>query len=196
MSEQTGVGAYMPIAILVAVVLVLGVVIYLWLRPDPKMALIWGIAALVGTAVPAALMMKWNRQAEFQASLLREGVKGTATVISVQSTNVRIDRMHQVRMQLRVELPGQAPYEQETLQLVPFGQSAAPGRTLFIHVDPHDRNRLLLNWEGPAPEAAPSSATNAPTLADRLSALDQARQKGLISEQEYRDQRQRLLAEH
>lgn len=195
MSQESGLGGYLPIILLVAAVVVVGVALCWWLRPDARMALIWAVAILGGTAVPAALMLKWNRQAEFQASLLRDGIKGTATVLTVQSTNVRIDRKPQVRMQLRIELPGQAPYEQETVQLIPFGQSASPGRTLFIHVDPQNKERLLLNWEGPAPDPA-TAATGGATLADRLKALDQARQQGLITEQEHQQQRQRLLSDH
>lgn len=198
MSEQTsGLGPYLPVVVLLAVVIVLGALIYFLVRPEPRMAIVWGIAILVGAAVPAGLLMKWNRQAEFAASLQRDGVKGIATVVKAQSTNVRVDRKAQVRLHLRIKLPGRAPYEQETLQLVPFGQAATPGRAMYVHVDPNDPERLLLDWEtAVSPQATTTAVSGGSTLAHRLAGLEQARKQGLITEQEFQEQRRRLLSEH
>lgn len=198
MTNQTGIGTLGFVGLFLGTVVVLIGLLYLWLRPEPKIVLMWAVAGLGGAIIPALLMSGWNRQAESEQNLRRDGVRGVATVVRAQGTNMMVQRKPQVRLLLRIELPGRETYEHEYLELVPMGQAVTPGRRFTVHVDPGDPNKILLDWAGAAPEPVtdqpPKAAGN--TLADRMSQLEEARQQGLISDSEYRAQRERLLSEH
>ena len=187
----------LPLLAMVIVVLsAIGGILYWWLRPDPRIALIMAIAAMFGTGVFAFVMSQSSRQSEFEASMQRDGLRGVATIVRAESTNLLVNKRPQVNLLLRVELPDRPAYEQGVAELVPFGQSAMPGRKLRVYVDAKDRTRLLLDWASAPPDQG-NAEMHAPVsgnLADRLSELEDARKKGLITEAEYRQQRERLLS--
>lgn len=184
--------------IFAAVLLVFGGALYASLRPDPRVAMVWAVAALVGLAIPAALLLKFKGQEQFQATMQQQGLRGVATVLRVQGTDMLINRRPQVQLQLRIELAGEPHYEQELLALVPLGRAVAPGQRLPVFVNPDDRSSVMLDWEQAAPDA-PAQTSTGPVrdgLAQRLAQLDEARQQGLVSQVEYDRERARLLAEH
>lgn len=198
MPQQSGMSMLALMGIFAAVLLVFGGALYAWLRPDPRVAMVWAVAALVGLAIPAALLLKFNRQEQFQTTMQQQGLRGVATVLRVQGTDMLINRRPQVRLQLRIELAGEPHYEQELLALVPLGRAVAPGQRLPVFVNPDHRSSVMLDWEQAAP-GAPAQTSTAPVrdgLAQRLAQLDEARQQGLVSQDEYDRERARLLAEH
>lgn len=74
------------------------------------------------------------------SDLLRDGIPGTATVLSTQDTGVAINNLNiVVRLTLQVTVPGRAPYE-VTIRHVLGGRNAwgsiQPGMVLPVRVDP------------------------------------------------------------
>lgn len=162
-----------------------------WWLPAPRIVTI-PIACLI-VALGPPLWIKARGDQQLVERLTREGLPGTAKILHVESTNVLVRDRPQVRVQLRVELPGRPAYEAQLLVVPPYGQSAVPDRIVPVQVDPADPQQMLIDWTRapPAPPAAPSDSD----LAERLKQLDSLRRQNLISAEEYEAQRQRLLSE-
>lgn len=196
MTPQTGLGTLPLVAIVVVVWVVLALLLYWWFRPPPRVVLLLAIAGPVGIAVFAGLVTHFSKQAAAELSMQRDGLQGVATIVRAESTNLLVNKRPQVNLQLRVELPDRPTYEQGVVELVPFGQSATPGRRLRVYVDSKDLTRMMLDWASAPPDQGiaevPASASG--SLAERLRELEDARKKDLITEAEYRQQRERLLS--
>ena len=124
---------------------------------------------------------------------LEDRTRGVAEILRVEETALRVNKRPQVRLQLRVELPGQPAAEREMLALVPRGQAAQPGRRLWILVSPEPGAEPILDWTTAPPAAPPAPADGG--VAERLEKLEDLRRRGRVSEEEYQAQRQRLLSE-
>lgn len=196
MTPQTGLGNLPLVGILVVVWIVLAVLLYWWFRPAPRVLLLLAVAGPVGIAAFAGLVTHFSKQSATELSMQRDGLRGVATILRAESTNVLVNKRPQVNLQLRIELPGRAAYEHSLVELVPFGQSATPGRKLRVYVDSKEHTKLMLDWASAPPDQGGTEvpASGASSLADRLSELEDARKKGLITEAEYRQQRERLLS--
>lgn len=182
---------------ILAVQVVAGAVLWLTIKPDTRLILIYA-ASLVVMAIVATALYRAKRPDPAIAELQQSGVRGTATVLRVQGTNRIVNRKPEVVLLLRVEIPGKPAFEREVTALVPIGQAVAPQRQFAVLADPGGAGRVLLDWESAPKVQAPAAATagGRDSLAARLAQLDEARKQGLISEAEYRQQRERLLSQH
>lgn len=184
----------------ISVVVIEGL-LFLWLRPSLRTALIFGAASVAGIVGSAVLLFKLEAQTQFTQFLAREGVRGSARIMKIQATHIVVSRRPQVRLWLKVQLPGRAPYELEQLELLPFvGYGVAPDRVVSVLVDPGNPQSLMIDWTtAPVSADSPDSPADEPdgdaSIAVRLERLDDLRHRGLISDQEYHEERQRLLAE-
>lgn len=178
-------------------VVIIEALLFLWFRPSLRTMLIYGVAGVIGVALSAMALLKLEAQAQFTQYLTSEGLRGTAKIVWVQSTNVMINRRPQVRLGLQVQLPGKAPYALEHLEVLPFaGYGVAPDRVVAVFVDPKNPQALMVDWTTSPVTAAPASRTQGDTsVAARLEQLEELRRRQLISAQEYEAQRQRLLSE-
>lgn len=190
------IGGYAVLAVAV------GVLIWWWFRPEFRNMVILVIGCVAAFVIFSGTM--WSFYAGHQASVVmkRDGIKGSARVLQVESTNVLINRRPQVRMRLEVKLPGKPAYEQQWTDTIPLGQAVAPGRDLTVYLDRADGQRMMIDWEAPmvvapagAPAAPSSSSSASPSVSARLDELRKLRDDGQISEEEYRAHRERLLSE-
>jgi Short C-terminal domain len=86
--------------------------------------------------------------------LLENGTPGTAVCTSIQDTGVSMNEDLVVKFGLRIEVPGQAPYEIEHRQRVPriLMAQVSAGAVYAVKVDPSDPNRVAIDWNSaPAP---------------------------------------------
>lgn len=88
--------------------------------------------------------------------LLQSGTPGTAICTSIQDTGVSVGGREDlvVKFGLRVEIPGQAPYEVEHKQRVPrlLMAQVSPGAVYAVKVDPANPSKLVIDWNtAPAP---------------------------------------------
>lgn len=196
MTPQTGLGTLPLVGIVVVVWVVLALLLSWWFRPPPRIVLLLAVAGPIGIAVFAGLVTHFSKQSAAELSMQRDGLQGIATIVRAESTNLLVNKRPQVNLHLRVELPGRPVYEQRAVELVPFGQSATPGRKLRVYVDSKDHTRLILDWASAPPDqrSTEAPAPGSGSLADRLGELEDAKKKGLITESEYRKQRERLLS--
>lgn len=160
----------------------------------------FGAFMFLCTAIPVGIAIYWMYSVQTSAvaweAFRQNGIAGSARVLKSESTNVRVNKQAQVRLQLSVQLPGKPPYEVTHVDVVPLGHAVAPGQQLSVYVDPKARERLIVDWSAmptSAPEAAPSGKRD--DVAARLSQLDSLHRSGRITDQEYQAQRQRILSD-
>jgi Short C-terminal domain len=121
-------------------------------------ALPWvGIGQIwVAVAVGVGLLYLWmGRRADRAESLRTAGAPGTAQILEMTQTGVYINENPQVKMRLRVEAQGIAPYEVEkraTVPLIALG-TLGSGRPLTVYVDRADHESVCVDCSG-APAAA------------------------------------------
>lgn len=178
-------------------VVIIEALLFLWLRPSLRTMLIYGVAGVAGIALSAMALLKLEAQTQLTQYLTREGLRGTARIVWVQSTNVMVNRRPQVRLGLQVQLPGKAPYAFEHVEVLPFaGYGVAPDRVVAVLVDPNNPQSLMIDWTtAPATSAPAPGAQGDASVAARLEQLEDLRRRELISVQEYEAQRHRLLSE-
>ena len=86
--------------------------------------------------------------------LLQNGTPGTAICTSIQDTGVSMNEDLVVKFGLRVEIPGQAPYDLEHKQRVPriLMAQVSPGSVYAVKVDPSNPSKVVIDWSSaPAP---------------------------------------------
>ena len=104
--------------------------------------------------------------------VLATGLPGQAMIVGVTPTGTVINDINYVcRFQLRVELPGQAPYDVETKETVPItgmGQ-IVPGTVVGVRVAQNDRTKVFVDWQqGVVPPGTPAAAVSTADLAGAL----------------------------
>jgi hypothetical protein len=91
-----------------------------------------------------------NRRADAMQALTKSGLPGQAQVLEMTQTGVYINENPQVKMRLRVEAQGIAPYECEkkvTVPMIALGVLGS-GRPLSVYVDPTDHENMYIDWSG------------------------------------------------
>ncbi len=115
-----------------------------------------GIVAL--TFIPMGIIFTvigvyFGRLTAGRKRLLREGIPGQATILSLEGGNMVINNIHYlVSFRLRVMVQGRSPYDVDHRQLVPiFALASLPvGATVPVMVDPKDPAKLTLDLAGEA----------------------------------------------
>ena len=123
--------------------------------PEIGIGPIWVVVALL----VGGLFVFLGRRSAANERLKREGIPGTAQVLEVEQTGTYVNRQPQVKLRLRVEARGMAPYEVEkrvTVPMIAMG-TLSSGRPLNVAVDPNDRDRIAIDWGGSG--AAPAMLT-------------------------------------
>jgi hypothetical protein len=123
-----------------------------------SMWLMGGIFILVGGAcVAAGIYMRRGAAATDQ--ILTAGVAGTASITGVTQTGMYLNNQPQIRMELLVSLPGQAPYAAQHTEFVPLIllSRVSPGLSLPVRVNPADPSKVIIDWSGGA-QMAPAMA--------------------------------------
>jgi hypothetical protein len=108
-----------------------------------------------------AIGLAFGRMEGNRKRLLREGVPGQATILSLSGGNLVVnDINYRITFHLRVLVPGRPPYEVDHSQLVPiFALASFPvGATVPVLVDPANPGKLTIDMSGEA-VAARQAAT-------------------------------------
>ena len=144
-------GRYMIIMGVFFVVLGVGAAIALGGLPyaGGGMLLMGGIFVIVGGAV-AVIGFIVNRGASSTEQVLAAGVAGTATITGVTQTGMYLNEQPRIKMDLLVQLPGQAPYAAEHTEFVPLIllSRVQPGATLPVKVNPAQPQKVVVDWQG------------------------------------------------
>jgi hypothetical protein len=165
---------------------------------------IWFAVSLVLLTVYGVITWSVRRRRRRAEHLLRVGLPGFARILEAEGTGVSVNHRPQVRLRLRVELPGRAPYETELREVLPFLglESVGPERRVPVVVDPENPQELIIDWSGAASVSAARSAQDSgrpspasSSVSTRLARLQQLRDAGQITSDEYASQRQRILTE-
>ena len=128
-----------------------------------------------------------GRRSAANERLKREGIPGTAQVLEVEQTGTYVNHQPQVKLRLRVEARGMAPYEVEkrvTVPMIAMG-TLSSGRPLNVAVDPNDRDRIAIDWGGSGAAPAMLSSQGGPPIdlnanpAAREAAMQAMREHGV-----------------
>lgn len=101
------------------------------------------------TARPLDRSRLAHRATKHKKQVLRSGTDATA-VITFLADGRRANEYHQlVYLELEVSLPGQPPYQVKTGEYLTAAAagSVAPGKDLWVKVDPDDQQRVAVDWE-------------------------------------------------
>lgn len=115
--------------------------------------IVWTIVPIVGITVAGLVVFFFllRRIMGADRRLLAGGIPGAALVLDVRDTGVTINNVNAVlAARLQVTLPGEAPYEttaEVTLGRMNWG-ALQPGMTVAVKVDPKDRTRVAIDWQG------------------------------------------------
>jgi len=156
---------------------------------------IWVVVAL-GLAATYLLMIRRANKAD---QLRRVGTPGRAIIEGMTQTGTYINEQPVVKLDLEVQPEGLPAYSLKKKGIVPLsalGQLGV-GNALPIHVDPNDRENLVIDWGAPAMpgDAAVGAAPRSGDPSQRLEQLEQLKNGGAITDAEYDQQRQRILSE-
>ncbi|MFI5914138.1 hypothetical protein [Dactylosporangium sp. NPDC051541] len=135
--------------------------------------LIIGIILFVTGALFLLIGLGLRGHAAAASRLRATGVAGQAQVLAARQTGVFINNQPQVELELRVVTAVHGSFDVALKVFVPLVAVGrlGNGQPLAVVVDPTDRERIVVDWSGPAPApAAPPAPTaaEAARLRDRL----------------------------
>jgi hypothetical protein len=83
--------------------------------------------------------------------VLRTGIAGTATILSLVDTGTRINNDAMVTLHVLVQVDGRPPYPVSATMTVPFhaGPQAGPGQRVAVMVDRVDPQIVVVQWGHP-----------------------------------------------
>jgi len=137
----------------------------------------------------------WN--AHKQSYLVRAGVAAQAKIVDVSDTGMTLNDDPRVEVTLRVDPPdGAAPFELKRKLIVSRVNVPRPGEHVTVFYDPKDPNDFTFRNADVTDGDKPAPAESAPTLdpVDQIAKLADLRDKGALSDDEFAQAKQRLLA--
>ncbi len=158
--------------------------------PEIWIGQIWIASSLV---MIAGLWLLGRSTAKTE-KLRKEGIRGTASILSATETGTRINGQPVVKLQLRISAPGVTPFDAEKKQVVPLialGRLTS-GSPVTVYVDRADHSRYALDWSGEPAAAGPAEA---PDPYARIEKITELKAAGLITDAEYDEQKARILRE-
>jgi hypothetical protein len=149
-----------------------------------------------------------GRRSQKNQELMRDGIHGTAQVLSVEQTGTYINHQPQVRLKLRIQAPGVEPYELTKRVTVPMiaDHGIDPSGEVDLRANPEARAAVLDALRKNGIDAAHGTAAANPQTPvtgdeekgeplDRLTKLMQLRAANLITDDELEQYRKRILDE-
>jgi hypothetical protein len=160
---------------------------------------------------PLAFAGRVGKKQKLAAQLLATGKRCTGEVVSVEDTGITINDNPRVKITVRAEPPGESPFLIEKTATVSRVSIPRRGDRCTVFYDPADReNRNGITFD-PVPgmdtgvPAAAAAAAGVPGVqADddddedplaKIERLGQLRDRGLITQEEFDEQKRRLLGE-
>lgn len=176
-------------------------VVFRWTPSGSRNVAIIGATVLVAVLAFGGLMLRDQMRRSTFERLKQNGLRGTAFIARADPTFFFINRRRQMSVTFELRVPGREPRSVDLLGSPPFGYPIGQGQLVTLYADRDDPDTWVIDWETPPPgvEAAPAQMPAAPAgaraVSDRLAELERLREAGQLSEDEYRAQRQRILAD-
>lgn len=128
----------------------------------------WQLAAIINAAVGipiglAPLVMLFTRRSKADAaeSLMRDGSRAPGEVTAVEDTGITINDNPRVKITVRVDAPGQAPFDVRKTFTASRVDVPRRGDRCTVFYDPNDHSRTAITFDqvpaGAAPPAAPGA---------------------------------------
>jgi hypothetical protein len=127
-----------------------------------------------------------------QARLFHTGARAPAYIVSLEETGTEINDNPRVRIRLRVEPPGEPPFEVERKVLVSRIAIPRQGERVELAYDPADHSRFAFKRADLTDDQALPAAA-APDIATQLEKLAGLRQAGVLNDEEFEAAKERLL---
>jgi hypothetical protein len=149
---------------------------------------------------PLAAARLTGRAAEHMRGLAERGKRCPGQVVAVEDAGVTINENPRVRMTVRAEPPGEAPFtivKTATMSRVALPRTGDRCTVLYDAANREHDNVVTFDQAAamaPQPAPAPAQPDRGDPVA-RLGRLAELRDKGLISEAEFAEQKRRLLGE-
>jgi hypothetical protein len=109
-----------------------------------------GAALVIGFIVMTfvVLAVALGKGAALRKRLQQTGVAGTAQIVGLRETGMRVNDQPQIEMQLMVSIPGRATYTAIHREVVSHLALARlqPGASLPVRVDPNDVAMMAIDW--------------------------------------------------
>jgi hypothetical protein len=133
----------------------------------------------------------WN--ALEQSELIHTGKRAAAHILDVHDTGMTVNENPRVKVRLRVEPPGEEPFEVERKVLVSRVRIPRAGERVEVVYDPDDPERFTFRVGDLADDAAAAAATPADATIEALERLARLREQGVLTDQEFAEQKRRVL---
>jgi hypothetical protein len=153
---------------------------------------------------PLAFAGRGGKKRQLAQELMATGRRCTGEVLSVEDTGMTINDNPRVKITVRAEPPGEAPFEIEKTATVSRVSIPRRGDRCTVFYDPADReNRNAFTFDAvpgmtPTPAATTASAAvedDGEDPLEKIEKLGQLRERGLITQEEFDEQKRRLLGE-
>lgn len=163
------------------------------------LAIIFALIFIPMGLAPLALGRRGKRSQARMAQLAEHGRRCPGRVLSVDDTGVTINNNPRVRMTVRAEPPGEPPFDLVKTATVSRVQIPRPGDRCTVFYDPADRQSKNGITFDPVPGSPPAPAQGVPhedgDPLEKIAKLGRLRDQGLVTAEEFEQQKQRLLKE-
>jgi hypothetical protein len=169
-------------------------------------AVILGAIFIPMGLAPLAFAGRGGKKRALAQELMATGRRCTGEVMSVEDTGMTINDNPRVKITVRAEPPGEEPFTIEKTATVSRVSIPRRGDRCTVFYDPADRqNRNGITFDpvpGTATPAASAAAASYTAAADddedpleKIEKLGELRARGLITQEEFDEQKRRLLGE-
>lgn len=198
MRRVTGKGVAWLVAVPLLLMFLGGGIAFWIAMPEIYLGQIWFGVGVLLALIFGGIMLK-GREA---ARIAREGIPGVGRVLELTETNMQVNNRPVVKVRLQIEAPGVVPFEVSRRLVVPFtGMAAFSSGTIPVVLDRKDHSKVVVDLAGvSAPRRADTSmprdigvSQHANAAEARLAALEELRDKDMISTEEYRTKRSEIL---
>jgi hypothetical protein len=106
---------------------------------------------------------RMNRRAVLIDKMRSTGLRGSARILEMTQTGSYVNDQPRVKLKLRIDAPGVAPFEDEKTWTVPLvALGALSSGMLTVYLKPEDTHDYVIDWSGASPGERPMTIQSAP----------------------------------
>lgn len=129
-----------------------------------------------------------------QAQLVASGESVAARIVDVRDTRVTVNERPRIEITMRAERPGREPLEfKRKVLLSRVRLPPQPGERVTVHYDPDDPSKFTFQAADLSDGDGDEPAT--PDRVEQIAKLAELRDSGALSDEEFTEAKQRLLAD-